>query len=130
VSDDIREQGMTTRREVLGDEHVDRAMTGADAFTTDFQEFITRSVWGEIWSRPGLDRRTRSCITIAMLAAQGMEHELALHLRAARRNGISVDEIKEVLLQVAAYAGVPRANRAFSIARDVLSEPESTTEPT
>ena len=119
---------MTTRREVLGDEHVDRAMTGADAFTADFQEYITRAAWGEVWSRPGLDRRTRSCITVAMLAAQGMEHELALHLRAARRNGVSVDEIKEVLLQVAVYAGVPRANRAFSIARDVLAEPGSATE--
>jgi 4-carboxymuconolactone decarboxylase len=127
VSDDIRDQGMTTRREVLGDEHVDRAMTGADAFTADFQEYITRAAWGEVWSRPGLDRRTRSCITVAMLAAQGMDHELALHVRAARRNGVSVDEIKEVLLQVAVYAGVPRANRAFSIARDVLAEPGSTT---
>jgi 4-carboxymuconolactone decarboxylase len=114
---------MSTRREVLGDEHVDRAMTGPDAFTADFQEYITRAAWGEVWSRPGLDRRTRSCITVAMLAAQGMEHELALHVRAARRNGVSVDEIKEVLLQVAVYAGVPRANRAFSIARDVLADP-------
>jgi 4-carboxymuconolactone decarboxylase len=130
VSDDVRDQGMSTRREVLGDEHVDRAMTDGDAFTADFQEYITRSVWGEVWSRPGLDRRTRSCITIAMLAAQGMEHELALHVRAARRNGVTVDEIKEVLLQVAAYAGVPRANRAFSIARDVLAEPGSSAEST
>ena len=121
MSDDIREQGMTTRREVLGDEHVDRAMAGADAFTADFQEYITRSAWGAVWSRPGLDRRTRSCITVAMLAAQGMDDELALHLRAARRNGVSVDEIKEVLLQVAVYAGVPRANRAFTIAREVLA---------
>jgi 4-carboxymuconolactone decarboxylase len=117
---------MSTRREVLGDEHVDRAMTGAGTFTADFQEYITRAAWGEVWSRPGLDRRTRSCITVAM-AAQGMEHELSLHVRAARRNGVSVDEIKEVLLQVAVYAGVPRANRAFSIARDVLAEPGSTT---
>ncbi len=121
MSDDIREQGMTTRREVLGDEHVDRAMAGADAFTADFQEYITRSAWGAVWSRPGLDRRTRSCITVAMLAAQGMDDELALHLRAARRNGVSVEEIKEVLLQVAVYAGVPRANRAFTIAREVLT---------
>jgi 4-carboxymuconolactone decarboxylase len=112
---------MTTRREVLGDEHVDRAVAGADAFTADFQEYITRSAWGSVWSRPGLDRRTRSCITVAMLAAQGMDDELALHLRAARRNGVSVDEIKEVLLQVAVYAGVPRANRAFTIAREVLA---------
>lgn len=120
MADDLREQGMVTRREVLGDAHVDRAMRDADAFTTDFQEHITRYAWGAVWSRPGLDRRTRSCITVAMLAAQGNEHELALHLRAAMRNGVTVDEIKEVLLQVAVYAGVPRANRAFSIARTVI----------
>lgn len=121
MSDDIREQGMTTRREVLGDAHVDRAMAEADAFTADLQEHITRYAFGAVWSRPGLDRRTRSCITVAMLAAQGSEHELALHVRAALRNGVTVEEIKEVLLQVAVYAGVPRANRAFSIARDVLA---------
>jgi 4-carboxymuconolactone decarboxylase len=122
MSDDIRDQGMTTRREVLGDAHVDRAMADADSFTADLQEHITHYAWGAVWSRPGLDRRTRSCITVAMLAAQGNEHELALHVRAARRNGVSVEEIKEVLLQVAVYAGVPRANRAFSIARDALAE--------
>ncbi len=122
MTDDIREQGMATRREVLGDAHVERALAGAGEFTGDFQEHITRYAWGAVWSRPGLDRRTRSCITVAMLAAQGMEHELALHVRAARRNGVSVDEIKEILLQVAVYAGVPRANRAFSIARDALAE--------
>jgi 4-carboxymuconolactone decarboxylase len=116
------EQGMTTRREVLGDAYVDRAMAGADSFTADFQEYITRAAWGAVWSRPGLDRRMRSCITVAMLAAQGSEHELALHVRAAVRNGVSVEEIKEILLQVAVYAGVPRANRAFSIARDALAE--------
>jgi 4-carboxymuconolactone decarboxylase len=122
VSDDLLEQGMTTRREVLGDAHVDSAMAAADSFTADFQEYITRAAWGAVWSRPGLDRRTRSCITVAMLAAQGSEHELALHVRAARRNGVSVDEIKEILLQVAVYAGVPRANRAFSIAHDALDD--------
>jgi 4-carboxymuconolactone decarboxylase len=122
VNDDIREQGMRTRREVLGDAHVDRTMDGADAFTADLQEHMTRYAWGAVWARPGLDRRTRSCITVAMLAAQGSEHELALHVRAARRNGVSVEEIKEILLQVAVYAGVPRANRAFSIAREALSE--------
>jgi 4-carboxymuconolactone decarboxylase len=116
------ERGMSTRREVLGDAHVDRAMADADAFTADFQEYITRAAWGAVWSRPGLDRRTRSCITLAMLAAQGSEHELALHVRAAVRNGVSVAEIKEILLQVAVYAGVPRANRAFSIARDALRD--------
>jgi 4-carboxymuconolactone decarboxylase len=122
MSDDIRDQGMTTRREVLGDAHVDRAMADADSFTADLQEHITRYAWGAVWSRPGLDRRTRSCITVAMLAAQGNEHELALHVRAARRNGLTVNELKEVLLQVAVYAGVPRANRAFAIAREVLAE--------
>ena len=122
MSDDMLERGMSTRREVLGDVHVDRAMADADAFTADFQEYITRAAWGAVWSRPGLDRRTRSCITLAMLAAQGSEHELALHVRAAVRNGVSVAEIKEILLQVAVYAGVPRANRAFSIARDALRD--------
>jgi 4-carboxymuconolactone decarboxylase len=130
VSDDMLEQGMTTRREVLGDAHVDRATSGADAFTADFQEYITRAAWGAVWSRPGLDRRTRSCITVAMLAAQGMEHELALHVRAALRNGVSVEEIKEILLQVAVYAGVPRANRAFSISRDALADGDPGTEST
>jgi 4-carboxymuconolactone decarboxylase len=128
VSDDLLEQGMTTRREVLGDAHVDGAMAAADSFTADFQEYITRAAWGAVWSRPGLDRRTRSCITVAMLAAQGSEHELALHVRAALRNGVSVDEIKEILLQVAVYAGVPRANRAFSIAHDVLGDAGPATE--
>jgi 4-carboxymuconolactone decarboxylase len=122
VSDDLRERGMATRREVLGDVHVDRAMAGADAFTSDFQEYITSFAWGAVWSRPGLDRRTRSCITVAMLAAQGSEHELGMHVRAALRNGVSVDELKEVLLQVAVYAGVPRANRAFAIAREAIAE--------
>ena len=122
MSDDIRDQGMTTRREVLGDAHVDRAMANADSFTADLQEHITRYAWGAVWSRPGLDRRTRSCITVAMLAAQGSEHELAMHVRAARRNGVTVNELKEVLLQVAVYAGVPRANRAFTVAREVLAE--------
>jgi 4-carboxymuconolactone decarboxylase len=121
VSDDLHEQGMKTRREVLGDAHVDRMTSEVGGFTGDFQEHITRYAWGAVWSRPGLDRRTRSCITVAMLAAQGSEHELGLHVRAARRNGVSVDEIKEVLLQVAVYAGVPRANRAFAIARDALA---------
>ena len=130
MSDDMLEQGMTTRREVLGDAHVDRAISGTDAFTADFQEYITRAAWGAVWSRPGLDRRTRSCITVAMLAAQGMEHELALHVRAALRNGVSVEEIKEILLQVAVYAGVPRANRAFSISRDALADVDPGTEST
>jgi 4-carboxymuconolactone decarboxylase len=118
VSDD----GMQTRREVLGDEHVDRALAGTTDFTAEFQELITRFAWGEIWSRPGLDRRTRSCITIAALVASGREHELALHVRAALRNGLTPDEIKEVLLQCAVYCGVPAANGAFAIAQRVLEE--------
>ena len=129
MSDEIQEQGMTTRREVLGDEHVDRAMAGADAFSADFQDHITRYASGAVWSRPGLDRRTRSCITVAMLAAQGSEDELALHVRAALRNGVGVEELKEILIQVAVYAGVPRANRAFSIARDVLAGDARAREP-
>jgi 4-carboxymuconolactone decarboxylase len=117
-----RDQGMTTRRAVLGDAHVDRATAATTAFTADFQDLITRYAWGEIWSRPGLDRRTRSCITLAMLAALSHEEELAMHMRAALRNGLSADDIKEVLLQVAVYAGVPAANRAFRVAQQALDD--------
>ncbi|MBM7784184.1 4-carboxymuconolactone decarboxylase [Tenggerimyces flavus] len=116
------EHGMTIRREVLGDEHVDRSIARADAVTTDFQELVTRYAWGDIWSRPGLSRQTRSCITVAMLAALRHDDELTLHLRGAVRNGLSREEIVEVLLQVAVYAGVPAANRAFAIAQRVLAE--------
>ena len=116
------EEGMRVRREVLGDEHVDRAVESTTEFTRDFQDLITRYAWGEIWTRPGLDRRTRSCITIAALVALGRDHELELHLRAAFRNGLSPDEIKEVLLHSAVYAGVPAANSAFAIAQRVLDE--------
>ncbi len=115
------DQGMTVRREVLGDEHVDRAVAGADETTADFQDLITRYAWGEIWSRPGLDRRTRSCITLGVLAALHHDDELAMHIRAARRNGLTREEIVEVLLQVAVYAGVPAANRAFAIAQRTLA---------
>jgi 4-carboxymuconolactone decarboxylase len=118
--DDGRAAGMAVRREVLGDEHVAAAVARTDAFTADFQDLITRYAWGEIWTRPGLDRRTRSCVTLAMLATLRCEEELALHVRAALRNGLTPDEIKEVLLQVAVYAGVPVANRAFEVARRVL----------
>jgi 4-carboxymuconolactone decarboxylase len=113
--------GMTVRREVLGDAHVDRAIARTDSFTADFQDLITRYAWGEIWARPGLDRRTRSCITLAVLATLRSERELAMHVRAALRNGVTADEIKEVLLQVAIYAGVPAANTAFEVAHQVLS---------
>ncbi|GAA3006426.1 4-carboxymuconolactone decarboxylase [Streptosporangium longisporum] len=114
------EAGDATRRAVLGDEHVDRAVAESTPFTADFQEFITTYAWGEIWTRPGLDRRTRSCITLAMLAALGHEHELGMHVRAALRIGLTEEEIKEVLLQTAIYAGVPAANRAFAVARAAL----------
>jgi 4-carboxymuconolactone decarboxylase len=122
VSDDVYERGMKTRREVLGDAHVDRAVEGTTPFTADFQEFITKYAWGEIWSRPGLDRRTRSCITLAVLVALGRDHEVAMHVRAALGNGLTPDEIKEVLLHTAVYAGVPVANSAFAIAQKVLDE--------
>jgi 4-carboxymuconolactone decarboxylase len=114
---------MRVRREVLGDEHVDRAVESTTDFTRDFQDLITRYAWGEIWTRPGLDLKTRSCITIAALVALGRDHELELHLRAALRNGVTPDEIKEVLLHSAIYAGVPAANSAFAIAQRVLDEP-------
>jgi 3-oxoadipate enol-lactonase/4-carboxymuconolactone decarboxylase len=107
---------------VLGDEHVDRAIAGTTDFTADFQELITRYAWGEIWTRPGLDRRARSCITITALVATGREHELAMHIRAGLRNGLTPEEIKEVLLQCAVYCGVPAANGAFAIAQRVLEE--------
>lgn len=119
---DTYEQGMAVRRQVLGDAHVDRAIGRTDAFTEDFQRLITRYAWGEIWSRDGLDRRTRSCITLALLAALGHDEELAMHVRAALRNGLDPDEIKEVLLQVAIYAGIPAANSAFAVAQRTLSE--------
>jgi 4-carboxymuconolactone decarboxylase len=119
---DEHEQGMQVRREVLGDEHVDRAIAGTTPFTQPFQELITRYAWGAVWSRPGLDRRTRSCVTLALLVAVRADHELAMHVRAALRNGVTPDEIGEVLLQTAVYAGVPAANRAFAIAQEVLRE--------
>src|SRR5919202_1406647 len=97
------EEGLAVRREVLGDEYVDRALAGADGFTADFQDLLTRYAWGEIWRRPGLDRRTRSCITLTALVALGRHEELAAHVRGARRNGLSADEIKEVLLHSAVY---------------------------
>ncbi|WBB52974.1 4-carboxymuconolactone decarboxylase [Verrucosispora sp. WMMD573] len=116
------EAGMTVRRQVLGDAHVDRAIAGTDEFTTDFQDLITRYAWGEIWTREGLDRHTRSCITLAVLATLHHDEELAMHVRAALRNGLTPDEVKEVLLQVAVYAGVPAANRAFKVAQETLRQ--------
>jgi 4-carboxymuconolactone decarboxylase len=114
--------GTAVRREVLGDEHVDRAIASTTEFTADFQDLITRYAWGEIWARPGLDRKTRSCITMTALIALNHYEELALHVRAARRNGLTDDEIKEVLLQAAIYCGVPAANSAFAVAQKVLEE--------
>ncbi|GAA4703710.1 4-carboxymuconolactone decarboxylase [Nocardioides conyzicola] len=114
--------GMTVRREVLGDAHVDRAVAGTTDFTRDFQELITAYAWGEVWTRPGLDRRSRSMITLTALIARGHHEELAMHVRAALRNGLTVDEIKEVILQSAIYCGVPDANTAFRIASGVLVE--------
>jgi 4-carboxymuconolactone decarboxylase len=122
VTDDRYEAGMRIRREVLGDEHVDRAIAGTTEFTAPFQEFITRGAWGDVWARDGLDRRTRSAITLAVLTALGREHEIGLHVRAAVRNGLSEAEIAEVLLHTAVYAGVPAANAAFAIAQRVLAE--------
>jgi 4-carboxymuconolactone decarboxylase len=123
MTDDPRERGMKTRREVLGDDHVDAAVERTSDLTADFQDLITRYAWDEIWNRPGLDRRTRSAVTITALVAGGHFEELALHLEAALRNGLKRDEIKEVLLQSAIYCGVPAANRAFKVAQQVL-EPE------
>jgi len=123
---DAFDRGMRTRREVLGDEHVDEAIARTTGFTGDFQDLITRYAWGEIWSRDGLDRRTRSCITLTALVALGREEELAMHIRAALRIGLSPEEIKEVLLHSAIYCGVPAANGAFAVAQRVLDEHEPT----
>ncbi|MEU4245183.1 4-carboxymuconolactone decarboxylase [Actinoplanes sp. NPDC026619] len=120
--DETRAAGMTVRRAVLGDEHVDRAVAGTTPFTQDFQDLITAYAWGEIWTRPGLDRRSRSMITLTALIALGHHDELAMHVRAARTNGLTDDEIMEVLLQSAIYCGVPAANTAFRIAQRVLAE--------
>ena len=123
--DGTHARGMEVRRAVLGDAHVDRAIDRTAPFTEDFQDFITRYAWGEIWSRPGLDRRTRSAITLTALVATGREHELEMHIRAALRNGLTPDEIGEVLLHCAIYCGVPAANGAFAIAQRVIAEEEA-----
>jgi 4-carboxymuconolactone decarboxylase len=123
---DDHERGMKIRREILGDEHVDRAEANKDELTADFQEFITRYAWGDVWARPGLDRRSRSVATLAALVALGAENEIAMHVRAALRNGLSVEEIKEVILHTAIYAGLPAANAAFGIAQEALAEDGAT----
>ena len=124
MSDSAYERGMKVRREVLGDEHVDAAVERTTEFTKDFQDLITRYAWGEIWARPGLDRRTRSCMTLVALVALNRIDELEMHVRAALRNGLTTDEIKEVLLHSAVYCGVPAANSAFAVAQKVLEEGE------
>lgn len=123
MSDSRYETGMRVRREVLGDEHVDRMMGRATELEADFQRFITEVAWGSLWARPDLDRRTRSLITIALLAAQGRHEELALHLRASRNAGAQPREVAEALLHVAVYAGVPAANAAFALAKAELPPP-------
>jgi 4-carboxymuconolactone decarboxylase len=120
--DERREQGMAVRRGVLGDAHVDRAVANTTDFTELFQDFITRTAWGDVWSRPGLDRRTRSIITLTALTAIRAEGEIAMHVRAAITNGLTPQEIGEVILHTAVYAGVPAANAAFKIANDTLRE--------
>jgi 4-carboxymuconolactone decarboxylase len=122
MSDPLYDEGMEVRRAVLGDAHVDGAIERTTEFTAPFQEFITRYAWGTVWAREGLDRRTRSAVTLAALTALGREHEIAMHVRAALRNGLTPQEIGEILLHTAVYAGVPVANRAFAIADEVLRE--------
>ena len=121
------DDGMRVRREVLGDAHVDRATAATTPFTQDFQDLITGYAWGEVWTRPGLDRRTRSVAVLTALIARGHWEELAMHVRAARTNGLTVDEIGEVILQSAIYCGVPAANHAFAIAQGVLEQTEEET---
>ena len=126
MTDDRYERGMEIRRQVLGDAHVDAAIARTTDFTADFQDLITRYAWGEIWARPGLDRRTRSCMTLTALVALNRLDELAMHVRAALRNGLTAEEIKEVLLHCAVYCGVPAANSAFAVAQSVLAEAPGT----
>ena len=122
MSDAVHRQGMAVRREVLGDAHVDRATGATTPLTEDFQDLITRYAWGEVWSRDGLDRRTRSFLTVALMVALNRDHELRMHLRAARRNGLTWEEISETLLHCAVYCGVPAANAAFALAQEVRDE--------
>ena len=122
MSDQKFERGMEVRRAVLGDAHVDRAEANKTDFDADFQRFITETAWGSVWARPGLDRKTRHLLTIGLMAALGKEAELAMHIRATQNTGVTPDEVKEVLLQVAIYAGVPAANSAIAIAKKVYAE--------
>jgi len=122
VTDEQFQTGDEVRRAVLGDAHVDRTAAAATPFTAPFHEYLTRSAWAQVWARPGLDRRTRSCLTIALLAALRCEHELAMHVEAAVRLGVTPDEIREVLLHTAVYAGAPAGNAAFAVAQRVLDD--------
>lgn len=122
MADEKYDEGMTVRRAVLGNAHVDRAEANKSEFDADFQRLITEVAWGSVWSRPGLDRKTRHLLTIAMLAALGRENELAMHVRATANTGVSPEEVREVFHQVAIYAGVPAANAAFAIAKKVYAE--------
>lgn len=128
MSDSRYDRGMQIRREVLGDAHVDRAQAKATDFDEDFQRFITESAWGTVWAREGLDRRTRHLVTIGIIAALGKEHELALHLQATSNTGVTPEEVREVFHQTAIYAGVPAANRAFAIGKQVFSNEGDITE--
>ena len=119
---DTHTRGIQNRRAVLGDAPVDRAIDGTNELNADFQEFITRYAWGEIWDRPGLDKKTRSLLTLAILVAEGKDDELQMHVRAAINNGVSVEEIKEVFMHAAIYCGLPSANQAFKLATPVLKE--------
>jgi 4-carboxymuconolactone decarboxylase len=120
MSDENLAKGMRMRRKVLGDAHVDRAKEAVTPFTADFQDLLTRYAWGDVWTRPGLDLRTRSCITVAMLVALNRPEELALHVGGALNNGVTREELKEVLLQTAVYCGVPAANAAFKVVSELL----------
>ena len=122
MKDPAYEAGLAVRRRILGEAHVKRSLENATTFDDEFQDLVTRHAWGDVWTRPGLDHRTRSLITIALLAAGGHQEELNLHVRATRNTGVTSDEVKEVLLQVAVYAGVPAANSAFRIAKSAFEE--------
>jgi 4-carboxymuconolactone decarboxylase len=122
MPDELYEEGMRMRRSVLGDEHVERAEANKTSFDADFQQFLVETAWGAVWPRPGLDLRSRHLITIAMLAALGKEHELGMHIRATQNTGVTQDEVKETLLQVALYAGLPAANNAYAIAKSVYED--------
>ncbi|SAL68551.1 4-carboxymuconolactone decarboxylase [Caballeronia telluris] len=129
TEDERYDAGLSVRRAVLGDAHVDRSLANRTDLTTEFQNLITRYAWGEIWTRPGLPRHTRSLVTIAMMVALNRSEELALHLRAAKNNGVSRDEIKEILMQTAIYCGVPAANSAFHLAQKIFDEDDKALPP-